>query len=41
MIKKTGKIIGVIGSIIVAFAMFRFMPKIQKKLEDILYRKMR
>ncbi len=41
MSKKTGKVIGAFGGIILTLAMFVFMPKIQKKLENILYKKMR
>ncbi len=40
MSKKTGKVIGAFCSIILMLAMFGIMPKIQKKLENILYRKM-
>lgn len=41
MSKKMGKVIGVIISIMLTLAMFGFMPEIQKKLENILYKKMR
>lgn len=40
MDKKLGKVIWIIGSMTLAMAAFYYMPEIQKKIADKIYRKM-